>query len=365
MDRLDPSLGLTSRSPEASDARRVAREALTRAVQRVERDLQVSDALLAGRLRGELATLEEVIASTLESGLPPAQPTPDDPIRRKALDDLRAAVLRDWPDGAPQDALLELMRAIEAARGALVPSHPPLQAGESSLDPFARRLLREVAHLLRSPLGSVVMLADALAQGRLEEAQRKQTRIIGRAALSLASTAGDLLTATSEASELGSPQPFSLARVIEATAEVVRPITEERGVSLETGTLEGPDERLGHPRVLGRILANLAIHTALETRAGSLRVHARPSGTQEMVFEIVGATGSTGPDEVGRIFRASAEWNELSLAPRALGVAVARDLLLRLGSDLMVSDRDDRRTFSFRLALPDTRSRVSGSVASD
>jgi signal transduction histidine kinase len=352
-----------SPSSEATDAIRFGREALARAVQRVQRDWQgqVPDVLLAGRVHAELAAFEEVIASTLESGLPPTQPIPEDAVRRRALDGVRAAVLRGWPEGAPPDALLQLMRAIEAVGEALAAPQPPSESRAPALDPFTRRLLREVAHLLRSPLGSVVMLADALSQGRLEETQRRQTRIIGRAALSLASTAGDLLTATSEADELGSPQPFSLARLLAATAEVVRPITEERGVSLETGMPEDSDERLGHPGVLGRILLNLAIHAALETREGSLRVHARASDGDEMVFEVVGAAGSSRPDELSHVFRASAQWNDLSLAPRALGLAIARDLLRRVGAELDVSDHEERRTFSFRLALPPAHARASGS----
>src|SRR2546425_335039 len=72
-------------------------------------------------------------------------------------------------------------------------------SGSSGLE-----LVVEMAHDLRSPLTSILFLAEALQRGPVSDAQRRELRLIYSAALSLCTTASDVLRSEEHTSELQS-----------------------------------------------------------------------------------------------------------------------------------------------------------------
>src|SRR5260370_38581154 len=83
-------------------------------------------------------------------------------------------------------------------------------AGPNGLD-----LVVEMAHDLRSPLTSILFLAEAMQRGQggpVNDAQRRSLALIYSAALSLCTAASDVLELARRGNQLvDRPQPFSLS----------------------------------------------------------------------------------------------------------------------------------------------------------
>jgi len=133
------------------------------------------------------------------------------------------------------------------------------------------RLLSDVAHDLRSPLTSILFLAETMQRGQsggVNEIQRRQLGLIYTAALGLSSVASDIIDLTrSELLVELKPVPFSVRGILESVQDIVRPIAEEKQLAIR---LSGPkvDARLGHPVALGRVLLNLITNALRFTSQG-------------------------------------------------------------------------------------------------
>ncbi|MGK7311497.1 MAG: histidine kinase dimerization/phospho-acceptor domain-containing protein, partial [Candidatus Longimicrobiales bacterium M2_2A_002] len=116
---------------------------------------------------------------------------------------LRQELLRD-PRGLSDPALLEVIRRLEACRARLEPRARQdlayLLTGANSLE-----LVVEFAHDLRSPLTSIMFLAETLRKGQsgeINDLQREQLGIVYSAALGMVGMANDLMDlASSEADD--------------------------------------------------------------------------------------------------------------------------------------------------------------------
>ncbi len=197
---------------------------------------------------------------------------------RRLLTALRAELLRDWKNaGVAETELAPLLAAFERVRDAISPdakqSFTAQLAGADGL-----RLLIDVAHDLRSPLTSILFLAETMQRGQSGEVtdiQRRQLGLIYTAALGLSSVASDIidLTRSQMLVEL-KPVPFSVGGVLESVHDIVRPIAEEKQLAVR---LIPPslDERLGHPVALSRVLLNLTTNALKFTSQGYVEISAR------------------------------------------------------------------------------------------
>lgn len=168
----------------------------------------------------------------------------------------------------------------------------------------ARRVVRDVSHDLRSPLNSILLLADALASGRsgtLDEVQRRQVDVLYTATLSLVAWLTDLIDAASlEETDVVVilDEPFSVEAVLSQVDQLLRALADHGGVEL-LFRLETVGERRGDRRILSRVLLNLVANaiqatprdgrvdvSATETRAGWLTVTVADSGTDADVEAI-------------------------------------------------------------------------------
>jgi signal transduction histidine kinase len=247
------------------------------------------------------------------------------------------------------------MQAFEVANEALVTSAESTLA--EVLEPTSRSVLREVAHLLRSPFGSIVMLADTLRDersGPLSDIQKYQLDIIHRAALAVASTAGDLLTHLGEDPE-EHPRPLSVAEIMEAVADVVRPVAEARRCRvIIQESVEGL--RAGPTSALTRVLLALALRLADMTQDGSVELGARGEG--RLVRFSLRAHGirervTVGADELLAVFRTEPNLGGPILSVSALALSAARTILGHLGSELAIeAPSRDELLVTFSLSLP-------------
>lgn len=306
-------------------------------------------------LRGELSA----VAGDVRMAMAGQVPTPSGEAqldRLRLLRTLRAAVLQEWSQD--EGRLLATMRAFEATERALSEGHDHASPTDG-LSPFSRNVLREVSHLLRSPLGSIVMLTETLREeraGPLTEAQRHQLDIIYRAALSAAATAGDLLILTSREERFESARRFSVAETVETIADVVRPVTAARLSELVVRK-NVERHRMGPASAVGEALLGLALRAALMTRGGTVELEASAGDGDTLTFSVtsrgVGVAEANDRVDLLQVFRADPESDSYTISPEGLAFSAAREIIRSIGSELHVdTSPEGSTTLLFRIALP-------------
>jgi two-component system sensor histidine kinase SenX3 len=272
---------------------------------------------------------EDGSATTEASGAPGALD------RARLLRLLRAAVLARWSE-ARDGSLLLAMQAFHAAEEELSLDEP-VGVADYPLPAFTRTILAEVSHVLRSPLGAIVMLADTLASASddLEpEAFRHRSRLIYRAALGLAALSEDLLTLTSEEELTEEATDFSLTELVERVRDLVVVVCAARGTELTIGELaQERGHRIGHPHMLARALLNLALEDGV-------------------TFTVSEPGDGAAPEEVFRVFRRDEDSDDYSMSANAVRMAGARHLVGLMGSKLKVHKDEYGLRASFRLVMP-------------
>lgn len=344
--------------PETPDATHVT--ALVRALERATdevmdewegRPLEVPEPRL---LRAELAAVAEAVRLAAENRSERQGGPPRAMDRGQLLRLLRAAVLSRWSDQR-DGSLLLTMRAFQSAEEELSLDEP-VGATEHPLPQFARTVLAEVSHMLRSPLGAIVMLADTLAGASddLEpEAYRHRSRIIYRAALGLAALSEDLLTLTSAEDLVETATEFSLHEMVERVRDLVLPVCEARGTELLIrGTETERGHRLGPANTLARALLNLVLEAALRTREGPVEIEARCGEGDEVSLVVKEPGDGPSADEIFRVFRRDDDSDDYSMSADALRMVSARNLVRLVGGELEVREDEHGLRARFRVSLP-------------
>jgi len=305
-------------------------------------------------------------------------PTPEvDPrvkssLGRRLLEQLRGQVVEGWRDGGVPDAeLLPLLVAMERVRVAIEPSWAQTFAQNlSGSDGLA--LLMDVAHDLRSPLTSILVLAETLQRGQsgpVSDVQRRQLGLIYTAALGLSSVASDIIEFTQGGDPLVDQEPtvFSVRAMIESVGDIVRPIAEEKHLTVR---LLAPthDERKGHPVALSRILLNLTTNALRFTDQGYVEIVAQETGPDRIEFAVRDSGRGIPQDKITTLFqplrKESGRRGQL-FSQTGLGLTICRKLATAMKSELKVESRIGWGTrFYFELELPICPARRSGPRAS-
>lgn len=179
-----------------------------------------------------------------------------------------------------------------------------------------RRILRDISHDIRSPLHSIIFLAEALHSGRsgsLKESDRQQIGTIYAASTSLLTLVNDLLDyARFGETEVGevAETPFTVDSVVGDVRHLLAPLVEHYETDYDVRIPE--DARfVGDAQLLCRVLTNLTSN-AIEAagRGGTVRVEVGPEngGLEVEVFD----DGEGG--DVPRIDRLLGQSDDESLA---------------------------------------------------
>jgi signal transduction histidine kinase len=227
-------------------------------------------------------------------------------------------------------------------------------------EPDAFELIVEVAHDLRSPLTSVLFLAETLRaghSGEVNDLQRSQLGLIYSAALGMVSIASDVMELARGGTRLPDDAlaPFAVSEIFETVREVVRPMAEVKGIELRfRPPME--DRRIGHPIPLSRILLNLTTNALKFTDEGFVEISAEPVGRSDVLFS-VRDTGrgidARNQQALYEPFKKSEHRSGHFFSGSGLGLSIARRLVEALGADLEFETGPDWGTrFFFRLALP-------------
>lgn len=320
----------------------------------------------------EIADLMVVLATSIVETQIRAAPVIDERVRssvgRHLLEQLRREVVRRWTESGVADSELPpLLVAIERVRDALEPT--PTEAFALRLGgPEGMELLVDVAHDLRSPLTSILFLAETMQRGQsgpISDVQRRQLGLIYSTALGLSSVASDLID-LSRSDQLVEPAPipFSVTAVLESVHNIVRPMVEEKKVALRV-LRPAVDQRLGHPVALSRVLLNLTTNALKFTDKGYVEIVTRELLPHRIEFAVrdsgkgmdrpaLGTLVSPLRSDTDRLREEHEDGRARhSFSRTGLGLTICDRLLRAMGSTLQVESRPDWGTrFFFELELP-------------
>ncbi|HWJ21195.1 MAG TPA: HAMP domain-containing sensor histidine kinase [Gemmatimonadaceae bacterium] len=348
----------------AADTTVVAWHALTRSAAHVYRDWEHSPQAAArgADVHAPLATLCEGVRDGAEGRVPDFKQLAPNVPARALLDALRRAFLEQVllvEEHLSAGQVVAVLRGFEAAQQVLDrdPAHrfATMLAGMDAME-----LVVEVAHDMRSPLGSILFLAERLRKGQsgiVNSIQERQLGLVYSAAFGLSSLASDVIELARGGDRLvdRKPVPFSVTELMQAVRDIVLPIAEEKGLEIRLAFPES-DSRMGYPAALNRVLLNLTTNALKFTAAGSVEVTARQLRRTQMEFSVQD-TGRGIPAPVMTTlfdsFRERQKPGEYAFSSAGLGLSICQKLVAAMGGVLQVDTSPETGTrFHFTLDLP-------------
>jgi len=226
--------------------------------------------------------------------------------------------------------------------------------------PDGLELLVNIAHDFRSPLTSILFLAETLQRGQsgpVNDVQRRQLGLIYGAALGLSSVASDLIELARGGDHLAEKEsvPFSLSGVLEAVRGIAWPIAEEKKLDIRL-LPPATDQRIGHPVALSRVLLNLTTNALKFTDSGFVEIVTRETDRERVEFGVRDSGRGIDPAIVKSLYqpvREVAGRTGRSFSQTGLGLTMCRKLVEAMGSELEVETRRGWGTrFFFELTMP-------------
>lgn len=338
--------------------------ALDEAVQEVEVAWQrvAEDSPSQEEVRGHLQQLVSAIRQVGDGFDPAAAILPRTLLGRRLAELLRRGVLNRASrlDPAPDAReLIGLLQAMEAVDLALEPDWEQHFADRLS-GPDGMELVVEVAHDLRSPLTSILFLAETLQRGRsglINNVQERQLGLIYSAAFGLSSLASDVIELARGGDRLVDldPLPFSVADIFESVRDIVQPIAEEKGLQVRLHK-PGDDFRVGHPVALSRVLLNLTTNALKFTSEGYVEVRGEQRDGARIEFSVRDTGRGIPPHAMLTLFepfRRRQKQGEYAFSGAGLGLSICRKLVEAMHATLKVETSADAGTrFFFELDLP-------------
>ncbi|MEP7344142.1 MAG: HAMP domain-containing sensor histidine kinase [Gemmatimonadaceae bacterium] len=275
-------------------------------------------------------------------------------LRRSFLDHVQAPDVRPFAD-----EVVAITRAMERVQEAMDADAAHRFASRLT-GTEAQQLVVEMAHDMRSPLGSILILAERLrmgAGGDLSPIQVRQLGLIYAAAFGLSALAGDVIELARGGTTLVDQEPiaFSVSDVLQSILDILRPMAEEKKLMMRcVGPLA--DVRIGHSAALNRVLLNLATNAIKFTNTGSVEVICVERDRTRIEFS-VRDTGRGIPGQVMthlfEAFRQRQVPGDYAFSSAGLGLSICEKLVSAMGGELQVDTELEKGTrFFFSLELP-------------
>lgn len=284
---------------------------------------------------------------------------------RRVLEALRRTFLEhaEAPDVREEATeVVRVLRAFERVQDALdLDAAHRFAARLTGSD--AQQLVVEMAHDMRSPLGSILILAERLRAhpggnaGDLAPIQQRQLGLIYSAAFGLSALAGDVIELARGGTTLMEQQPiaFSVSDVLQSILDILRPMAEEKRLTMRV-TGPSADVRIGHPAALNRVLLNLATNAIKFTNTGAVDVVCRELDRSRVEFSVRDTGRGIPPHVMNNLFEAFRQRQspgDYAFSSAGLGLSICQKLILAMGANLGVETELEKGTrFHFILDLP-------------
>jgi signal transduction histidine kinase len=298
----------------------------------------------------------DAIALAVEAGGEPVVNAADAALQRRLLDSLRGALIDAWQSSPPASrVIVEQLTSLERVANAIERRIPISASAPSGVE-----FVAGVAHDLRSPLTSILFLAETLLSGQsgdVNDLQRRQLGIVYGAALGLVSVASDIIELVRGGDGLTERRTtlFSVTEVLQSVYDIVRPMAEERGLSVHLFP-PAEDLRNGYPLALSRVLLNLTTNGLKFTDSGFVEIAVRSAGGDHVEFSVRDTGKGYSPEAMDSLyepFRRSRDGKKFGFSGTGLGLAISRKLTAAMGSVLQVETRPGWGTrFYFELDMP-------------
>lgn len=303
------------------------------------------------------ASTDRVAAGEYDVALPPES---DDEIGRLSRS-FRSMVYQIKERGLQVEhhklSLLNINSRLEKARQQLEAKTIDLeqQAGQDKSEFLAR-----ISHDIRTPLNSMLLLANALADNReknLTSEQQQSAKVLAGAGSDLLALVNDLLDLSKlEAGKLQvALENVAIASLIRHVSGQFQPLAAAKGLELLIDLRPDlPDAFVTDPRRLRQILWNLLSNALKYTSAGSVTLTARRVESGRIAFKVQDTGDGIPVDQLERIF---SPYHQLDRDVRSssggtgLGLSIVKELTAALGGELDVGSQLGEGTW-FEVRLP-------------
>jgi signal transduction histidine kinase len=311
-------------------------------------------------LRDSVAWVSEAVrlAATVAGAEPRSHPPAPAPL---ALDTLRTCLLSELIAAGDQvngTGILRLLSAVERVHQII--EHDDAHRFSARLaGPGGLELLVEVGHDLRSPLASILFLAETLRKGQsgdVNTVQERQLGLIYSAAFGLSTVASDVIAFARGGDRLIDPtaEAFSVLAILRSVQDIVLPMAEEKGLAV---LLEPPDAdfRVGHPGALNRVLLNLTTNALKFTSNGHVEIAVTAPTRSRLAFSVRDTGRGIPPQVMTSLFDPfrRRDPGDHVFSSAGLGLSICRKLVSAMGGMLGVETSESNGTrFFFELELP-------------
>jgi nitrogen-specific signal transduction histidine kinase len=340
------------------------RALLERAVSRVQAEWPglESESHIAEEIQVHSGLLHTAILQRLNGEEPDLTEVTRSPLTRHLMDLIRRFMLNEVETTNGRLAgehVVRVVCAMEHVSHRLDPDWAQHFADRLS-GPNGLELVVEVAHDIRSPLTSILFLAETLQRGRsgaINDIQERQLGLIYSAAFGLSSMASDVIELARGGDRLVDldPIPFSVTDILESVRDIVLPIAEEKGLAVRISP-PGSDFRVGHPVALSRVLLNLTTNALKFTDEGNVEMIARQTTRTGIEFSVRDTGRGIPPQAMNTLFlpfRRRVKSGDYKFSGAGLGLSICRKLVEAMAAELRVETSPDTGTrFYFELDLP-------------
>lgn len=211
------------------------------------------------------------------------------------------------------------------------------------------QFLAIMSHQIRTPLNSIIGMADLLADTPLSDQQKEYLHIFKSAGEALLSRVNDMLDISNIVS--GSIQldccPFALRELVEGTADLVKVRAAKKGIAISCTLDESLPKRIsGDPGRLKQILLNLLDNAVKFTTHGYVSIHVEPaednkhsSHEQCLLFTVRDTGSGIPPESLTEIFELFAQADSCpnrEFSGTGLGLTISKKLVALMGGKMWV-----------------------------